>query len=150
MSGQCPAVALAEQNALPRRVNSVDGEGRIVAEVPPDEDAGDIVDEFLAEHPDAELVARRQQPYTTPLFSHREFQQVVEEELTERQRDVLSTAHEAGYYEWPREMSGEELAAELDISPPTFQQHLRSAERKLVTALFEVSATLSDEPGGAP
>ncbi|WP_263654209.1 helix-turn-helix domain-containing protein [Halomicrobium urmianum] len=32
--------------------------------------------------------------------------------------------------EWPREASGEEVAESLDVSSPTFNQHLRNAQQK--------------------
>jgi PAS domain S-box-containing protein len=49
----------------------------------------------------------------------------------------LETAYHAGFFEWPRDSSGEELADALGIAPATFTQHLRTAERKLLDALFE-------------
>lgn len=141
----CPAVFLGEAGALPREVESVDGEGRIAAEIPPTIDASAVISRFLEHHPDAELITKRHQPYRTPLFSHREFQQGFEERLTERQQEVLLTAHEYGYYDWPRETSGEELAEELDITPPTFYQHLRSAEQTLISMVFQ-DATSNPTP----
>lgn len=137
VDGGCPAVFLSERNALPRDVFAVDGEGRLVAEIPSTEDAADIVDRFLEEHPDGELVAKRDQPYVTPMFGHREYRHAVDERLTDRQQEVLATAHGAGYYDWPREITGEDLAAELGVSPATFHKHLRAAERKLIALCFE-------------
>lgn len=55
-----------------------------------------------------------------------------EPNLTDRQREVLQTAIEAGYYRVPREVSREELAEELDISGGTVSEHLRKIEAKLV------------------
>lgn len=141
VSDDCPAVFLGEQGALPRDVNSVDGQGRIAAEVPADRDASAIVRDFLEEHPDAELVSKRQQSYTTPVFSHREFQEALGKQLTDRQSEALTAAHEAGYYAWPREVTAEALAESLGISPATFTEHLRAAEQKLVAMAFESSAT---------
>lgn len=141
VSENCPAVFLGEQGALPRHIESVDGEGRIVVEIPEETDASAVIDRFLDTYPDAELARKRQQPFTTPVFSHREFCGQFEESLTERQREVLTTAHEAGYYEWPRETTGEELAERLDISTPTLHEHLRTAEQKLVALVFENALT---------
>lgn len=62
----------------------------------------------------------------------------VEEDLTERQRTALMTALFAGYFEWPRHSTGEEVAESLDVSPATFHQHLRAAQRKMHAALFEL------------
>ncbi len=52
--------------------------------------------------------------------------------LTDRQLEVVEFALDRGYYDWPRERAGDELADELDISRPTFLEHLRKAERKLL------------------
>ncbi|MBX0323931.1 helix-turn-helix domain-containing protein [Halomicroarcula sp. F13] len=57
--------------------------------------------------------------------------------LTERQATVARTAYYGGYFETPRERTGEELAASLDITSPTFHDHLRAAESKLFEAVFE-------------
>lgn len=52
--------------------------------------------------------------------------------LTARQREVFALARRRGYYEWPREVSARELAAELDVSKTTLLEHLRTAESKLL------------------
>lgn len=142
----CPAVFLGEQGALPREIESIDGNGRIAAEIPPEANAPTVVNRFLETHPDAELVAKRQQPYRTPMFSSREFQHAMEEQLTDRQHDVLMAAHEGGYYDWPRDTSGEDLAARFDISPSTFHQHLRAAEQTLIAMVFERAQTAESPP----
>lgn len=48
--------------------------------------------------------------------------------LTDRQREVLETARQLGYYEEPREATLEEIAAELDIDHGTVGRHLRAIE----------------------
>ncbi|WP_135822138.1 helix-turn-helix domain-containing protein [Halostella litorea] len=52
--------------------------------------------------------------------------------LTAKQREVLSLAIEAGYYEQPREASLSDLADELDVTPSAVSQRLNAVERKLV------------------
>jgi len=56
--------------------------------------------------------------------------------LTDRQRTVLTAAYENGYFEWPRDASGDDLADALDIAPATFHQHLRAAHRNLLDELL--------------
>ncbi|MFC7141448.1 helix-turn-helix domain-containing protein [Halosimplex aquaticum] len=58
-------------------------------------------------------------------------------DLTDRQRTTLEAAYHAGFFEWPRDASGEDVADSLQVSPPTFHQHLRKAEGKVFGALFE-------------
>ena len=53
--------------------------------------------------------------------------------LTDRQREVVETAHELGYYEVPREASTEAVAAALDLDPSTVAEHLQRAERNLMS-----------------
>ncbi|MFB6360081.1 MAG: helix-turn-helix domain-containing protein [Halobacteriales archaeon] len=55
------------------------------------------------------------------------------DELTDRQREVLETAFEMGYYEVPREVSNEEVSAELDLDSSTVAEHLQRAERNLLS-----------------
>lgn len=58
--------------------------------------------------------------------------------LTDRQREVLSTAHEMGYFEYPREANASEVADRLDIQPSTFAEHLAAAQGKLMEELLDV------------
>jgi predicted DNA binding protein len=57
--------------------------------------------------------------------------------LTGRQRAVLISALDAGYFEIPREASLEDLADELDISPNAASERLRRGVRNLVETAFE-------------
>ena len=56
--------------------------------------------------------------------------------LTDRQREVLETAHEMGYFEYPRQANASEVAAALDIEPSTFTEHLAAAQSKLLDELL--------------
>lgn len=60
--------------------------------------------------------------------------------LTDRQREVLRTAHEMGYYEVPRAVAAEGIAAELDLDPSTVVEHLQRAERNLFDDLLRGEA----------
>jgi len=56
--------------------------------------------------------------------------------LTDRQREVLATAHGLGYFEHPRDTSATEVAEELGITTATFTEHLAAAQRKLLGELL--------------
>lgn len=56
--------------------------------------------------------------------------------LTDRQREVLQTAHEMGYFEYPRDSNASEVAETLDIEPSTFTEHLNAAQSKLLDELL--------------
>lgn len=53
--------------------------------------------------------------------------------LTEKQREALKTAIEAGYYDRPRGATLDDLAAKLDVTPSAVSQRLNGIERKLVS-----------------
>jgi DNA-binding CsgD family transcriptional regulator len=55
------------------------------------------------------------------------------EALTDRQREVIQTAFDMGYYEVPREVSTSDVAAELDLDPSTVTEHLQRAERNVLS-----------------
>lgn len=137
VSDECPGMFFAERGAFPRQVRAVDGVGYITAEILPESNEHDVIGEFRSSYPAAKLLTHRQRSYHTPMFSLREFEQAIEDRLTERQKEVLQTAYEAGYYEWPRNVTGQEVAETLGIAPATFTQHLRAAEQKLVSLLLD-------------
>lgn len=58
-------------------------------------------------------------------------------DFTARQREVLLTAIENGYYELPREVTTAEIADRVGIQRRTAEDHLRRAERRVVEALAE-------------
>jgi len=62
-------------------------------------------------------------------------------DLTDRQLTVLEAAYYAGFFEWPRGATGEDVADSLGIAAPTFHQHLRKAEGALVDAVLGASRT---------
>lgn len=133
----CPAVRLAELGALPRAVSSTDGDGRIVAGIPPRCDSSELVETFLEETAESNLVCKREKDSISPIFTSSTVHSVLRTQLTDRQRELLQAAFEAGYYSWPRECTGEELAETFDISSATFSEHIHAAERNLLCALFD-------------
>ena len=61
--------------------------------------------------------------------------------FTARQREVLRTAHDMGYFEHPKQANASEVAVELDIARATFSEHLGAAQRKLMDALLADDVT---------
>lgn len=57
-------------------------------------------------------------------------------ELTDRQREVLETAHDMGYFEHGQGSNAGEVAAALEINTSTFSEHLRAAQRKLLETIL--------------
>lgn len=56
--------------------------------------------------------------------------------LTDRQLEILETAFDLGYFEVPRNVSTDEVANELGLDPSTVAEHLRRAERNLLSELL--------------
>jgi hypothetical protein len=57
--------------------------------------------------------------------------------LTERQLEVLQTAHDMGYFSHPKGANAGEVADTLDITRSTFSEHLAAAQSKLLDALLD-------------
>ncbi|WP_318569717.1 PAS domain S-box protein [Salinigranum marinum] len=111
-----------------------DGGARLVVEAPQAADIRALVTSFKERYPGTELVAQRTRERSVQTLL--ELQDLLGEQLTERQLETLETAYSAGYFDWPRESSGQEIAALLDITQPTFNKHLRTAERKTFSMLL--------------
>lgn len=71
---------------------------------------------------------------TVTLGKLEEFRAGSDSPLTARQQEVVTEALSRGFYDWPRKITNEELAAELEISRPTLHEHLRKAERTLLSS----------------
>jgi PAS domain S-box-containing protein len=102
---------------------------RMTVHLPQDVETRQVVDAVQEEHDSVEAIAHRQVSKTDD--REERVAAVWGDEFTERQRTVVETAYYAGFFEWPRATSGEEVAEKLGISGPTFSQHLRAAENKL-------------------
>jgi PAS domain S-box-containing protein len=114
-----------------------DGDYRMSIHLAPTTDVRQITTAVEEEYPQAKLLRRRQVTRTDE--DQQPFQRLVAD-LTDRQRATLKAAYHAGFFEWPRNASGEDVADSLGVAPPTFHQHLRKAERKVFDAIFSSSA----------
>lgn len=61
--------------------------------------------------------------------------------LTDRQREVIETAFEMGYFERPKRANGAEVADELGISLSTFAEHVSVAQSKILDSVFQSPAS---------
>lgn len=126
---------LAEAMATIRSATSEDGEGRLVIEIPNTVSVRTLTENLGVVFDDVSLLARRQRDADEKGIS--DVNEAADMGLTDRQHEVLLTAYHAGFFSWPRESTGEEIADLLDISQPTFHEHLRTGERKLLELIFE-------------
>ncbi|GAB3668438.1 helix-turn-helix domain-containing protein [Halopiger thermotolerans] len=59
------------------------------------------------------------------------------EVLTERQREILETAHELGYFDYPKGANATDVAEELGVARSTFTEHLAAAQTKLMAEILD-------------
>jgi len=134
---ECVAATLADEDAILQTVAASEGSARVEAAVPEPCDTNDLVEAFTEEHPSADLLAKRERPFSEIEALDEGVDRAIEDDLTDRQREVLVTAYLSGYFERPRETTAAELADRLGISSSTFAQHLRVAQRKVFDSLFD-------------
>ncbi len=58
-------------------------------------------------------------------------------ELTERQREVLTAAYDAGYFDHPKGANAGEVAESLGIDRSTFAEHLAAVQRKVFDTVLD-------------
>jgi len=131
-----PAISLiAAHGGYVDEARIVDGDYRLTAHLSPSADVRQVIEALTEVYPDLEMVARRQTRRTETSVDR--VDQRLDEVLTERQRTALEVAYNSGYFEWPRNRSGEEVADSLGVSSPTFHQHIRKALSRLVRTLYD-------------
>ncbi|AUV82549.1 bacterio-opsin activator [Salinigranum rubrum] len=111
-----------------------DSQGQFVVEVPRAVGSSEFVERVRSDFPQLHLAAKRcrERPIERTAWLSKDFPV----DLTDCQRQALETAHRAGYFEWPRESTADEVAELLDISRPTLHAHLRKAQAELLSVYF--------------
>lgn len=125
---------VVDVGATPQSVEGTADCTTVILALPTDADVEGLVDSLERRYDRVTLRSRRER--TRPVAREQYVWAKLDESLTDRQFETLRTAYFDGYFEWPRESTGEEVAAVLGISQPTFSRHLRTAERKLLSLLF--------------
>jgi PAS domain-containing protein len=139
------ATPLIERGGNVRSLVAEDGRAELVCEFSPDATVRDLLEALREAFPESNLLAKREDERSAASSSA--FRESVDDELTDKQRSVLRAAYHAGYFEWPRGSTAEELADSMDISSPTLHNHLRRAQQRLLTALFEEESRPLAEEG---
>ena len=129
-----------EHGGVPREITVGDGDAYILVELAGDAATREFVEMFRTNYPGAKLVAQRtrERSHQSPTENYAR----LTNSLTDRQFEVLQTAFFSGYFEKPRTRTGSEIATTLDITQPTFNHHVRAAQRKLLRSLFEDESSL--------
>ena len=118
-------------------VSFQDGDCRMTVHLAPTVDVRKVTSAVEEVYPQTELLRRHQ--ISRPRDESRPLQRRLAADLTDRQRSALEAAYHAGFFEWPRDSTGEQIAESLGIAPPTFHHHLRKAQRKAFDVLLSAS-----------
>nr|WP_239640687.1 bacterio-opsin activator domain-containing protein [Haloferax denitrificans] len=135
LSAGSTITSLTSYDGTVSRFVAEDGVARFVGEFSNETPLRDVMADLTDAYPDTELVAK--QEVERPTRNTADFRASLVARLTDKQQSVLRAAYLAGYFEWPRGSTAEDLADSIDISSPTLHQHLRTAQQKLMTAFFD-------------
>ncbi|WP_226038944.1 GAF domain-containing protein [Natrinema sp. DC36] len=135
---------LADHGAVLRGVEATPSVARVVIDVPRSADARESADIVSTTFSDVELRSKRTVERTTP----RDLRSELHDRLTERQLEVVTLAYYGGYFESPRENSGEDVADALEISPAAFYRHVRRVQRTLFEVVFDEIGLPEPRSGG--
>nr|WP_304449846.1 bacterio-opsin activator domain-containing protein [Halomarina sp. PSRA2] len=127
------ALELADHGAVLQRVVAEDTGTTLRIDVPESVDVRHITQLVSNSVDGVELRSKR----TLDRSSTRDLYSRFLEQVTDRQLEVLQTAYYSGFFESPRDSTGEDVAAALDISPAAFYRHARTVQRKLFSTLFD-------------
>jgi PAS domain S-box-containing protein len=126
--------ALTEYGAALQAVTAEQGTTRITVELPYEAEARELFDLVAEQYPGTELLGYHERE--RPVETRQDFTAAISDRLTGRQETALQTAYLGGFFDWPRNIDGNELAEAMDISRPTYHQHLRAAQAKVFEELF--------------
>lgn len=134
VSGDLVGSVIATSGGVPREI--VADEASLVAtvNVPDAVDARTFVNRLERRYPGTEILSRRERDRSA--MSRSGFLTELESALTDRQLEVLRTAHRAGFFRSPRDATGQDVADELGVSQPTISHHLRAGQGTLFSLLF--------------
>lgn len=126
---------LLDHGGIPRSITVDDQNGRLTVHLSRQANVRKFVELLQSRYDDAELLARRELEHAEK--KRQTFKTELDEKLTARQQETLRLAYAGGYFESPREQTASGLAETLDITQPTFSEHLRASQRKLLGLLYD-------------
>jgi len=97
--------------------------------------ARSLMDAVVGRFEGGELVSYRHDERRAS--TRQEFVERLRDELTDRQHAALMRAYTSGFFEWPHEATGDDIAEAMGVCRSTFHEHLRAAQRKLAAAVLD-------------
>ncbi|WP_225335708.1 PAS domain S-box protein [Halomicrobium urmianum] len=140
VTGPVLASTLVRRGVRPRSIRATPGGTEAVVDASAATDVREFVEALAETYPSVELVKR--QTVERDMATRQELVSSLLDGLTDRQREVLRTAYYAGFFDWPRTSTGEDVAEMLDVTQPTVNRHLRLGQQRLLAQLFD------EETGG--
>ncbi|WP_135826865.1 bacterio-opsin activator domain-containing protein [Halorussus ruber] len=135
VSGESIAPMLVERGGTVRDLSVEGGVADVSGVFSRHVDVRRVVEALEEAFPKTNLRSKRE--VEEPVQSAANVRQTVHDRITERQQSVLRAAYLAGYFEWPRGSTAEELAASMGVSSPTLHNHLRKAQQKVLDAVLD-------------
>ncbi|MFC7057640.1 PAS domain-containing protein [Halovenus salina] len=133
------AQTLVTMGAVVKTDTVTNGQATVVCEIPLGHDIESLVNRLTDSFPETTLVAKRNYERSSePEAQHagQLMSEVFDEELTERQQQILRAAIYGGYFESPRRSTATEIADTLSLTQSTFSYHLRNAQQTLFQHLI--------------
>lgn len=128
----CPCAVIEKHNCPVVDVTAREGTLHLVFHAPDVARLQAVVSDYQASFDDVEV---RRLLRSSGHESEQDLVIVDCSELTDRQREVLETAHEMGYFDHPKGANAGEVADALDITTSTFTEHLSAVQTKLFSAI---------------
>lgn len=135
VSGASAVLALVDYGATVRSAVVDNGTARITTEIAPETGARTLLNGLQEVCPSATLIGKRD--LDRPVQTVHQFRESLTEQLTEKQLYTLRAAYFAGYFEWPRESTAEDIADPMAVASSTVHFHLRHGLKKLLMTFFE-------------
>ena len=133
LTGDSALSVVTDRGGTVTELTVEDGQATLTCELAPDADLRAIHDRLAAAF-GAELRSKQERTATTAGLDR---SSLLDEQLTDKQRDVIRTAYHSGYFEWPRGSTAEDLAESMGVSSPTLHNHLRRAQQSILAELLE-------------
>lgn len=134
LDSECPCSSVERFDAPVVDVHTREGMLHLVFHARDMEHLREVIDRLREDYPDVRierlLRSTDDDPVTSLVFVDRA-------KLTDRQREVVETAHEMGYFDRPKGANAGEVAAELGIAASTFAEHLAAAQSKLFETILD-------------
>ena len=134
LNGETVSGTLLESGGIPQRVVATGDRTQATVRLPRQQSVRAFLERVRETYPETDLASKRERQRAD---TSEPMQFALDTELTDRQREVLVTAYESGFFQSPRETTGAELADLLEVSQPTVTHHLREAQRRLFEELFD-------------